>query len=427
MMKKRLEQLGFSPADFLLPKQKDMTRWSVVACDQFTSQPEYWERVEQFVGDTPSTLRLILPESRLGTKREAESVREINETMTKYLSEGVFQTVEHSLIYVERTQANGKIRRGIVGVVDLEQYDYRPGATSLIRATEGTVLSRIPPRVAVRKDAPLETSHIMLLVDDPGKTAIEAVGTQTAKMKPLYHFDLMEHGGSIAGWQMTKEQEEQLAEALTALADPSTVAEKYHMQNVPVLLFAVGDGNHSLATAKENYERQKRLTPEEKWDTMPARFAMAELVNLHDDSLEFEPIHRVVFDVSPEKVIKELLLWYKGAFQGEGEGHQIRYVFGDEEGVITVPHPKAKLEVGTLQNFLDEYIKAYGGRVDYIHGADVTCELARQPGNIGFVLPAMAKSQLFPTVMAEGVLPRKTFSMGEAWDKRYYLECRKIR
>ncbi|MGI6498784.1 MAG: DUF1015 domain-containing protein [Oscillospiraceae bacterium] len=427
MMKKRLDQLGFLPADFLLPNQKDMTRWSVVACDQFTSQPDYWERVEQFVGDVPSTLRLILPESRLGTEREAASVREINETMTNYLSQGVFQTLENSLIYVERTQANGKVRKGIVGVVDLEQYDYRPGAASLIRATEGTVLRRLPPRVAVRKDAPLETSHIMLLIDDPLKTAVEPAGEKTGEMKPLYQFELMENGGSIAGWQMTKEQEARLAEALTVLSDPAAVAGKYHMPEAPVLLFAVGDGNHSLATAKENYDRQKRTTPKEQWDTMPARFAMVELVNLHDDSLEFEPIHRVVFDVSPEDVVQKLLLWYPGAFRGEGEGHRLHYVFGEETGVVTVPNPKAKLEVGTLQSFLDEYIKAYGGRVDYIHGGDVTETLARQAGNIGFILPAMEKSQLFPAVMAEGVLPRKTFSMGEAWDKRYYLECRKIR
>ncbi|MBQ1351864.1 MAG: DUF1015 domain-containing protein [Oscillospiraceae bacterium] len=426
-MKKQLEELGFLPADMLLPKDADMTRWSVVACDQFTSQPEYWERVEQFVGDAPSTLYLILPESRLGTPRETESVREINQTMKQYLQEGVFQTLEQSLIYVERQQANGKIRCGIVGVVDLEHYDYRPGATSLIRATEGTVLSRIPPRVAVRKDAPLETSHIMLLIDDPMKTAIEAIGAQTGEMELLYQFELMENGGSISGWRVTKAQEEQLAAALAALADPTATAQKYQMEKVPPLLFAVGDGNHSLATAKENYERKKRVTPKKQWETLPARFAMAEVVNLHDDSLEFEPIHRVVFDVSPEDLVNKLLQWYKGAFQGEGEGHQIRYVYGETEGVITVPSPKAKLEVGTLQNFLDGYIKTYGGKVDYIHGADVTRELARQAGNIGFILPAMAKSQLFPTVMTEGVLPRKTFSMGEAWDKRYYLECRKIR
>jgi uncharacterized protein (DUF1015 family) len=426
-MKKRLEEMGFLPADMLLPKDADMTRWSVVACDQFTSQPEYWERVEQFVGDAPSTLRLILPESRLGTEREAASVREINETMQQYLQEGVFRTLEHSLIYVERRQANGKIRRGIVGAVDLDHYDYRPGASSLIRATEGTVLSRIPPRVAVRKDAPLETSHIMLLIDDPMKTAVEAIGARKEEMELVYQFELMENGGSISGWRVTKEQEEALAAALSVLSDPAEVSRKYQMEDVPPLLFAVGDGNHSLATAKETYERQKRTTPREQWDTLPARFAMAELVNLHDDSLEFEPIHRVVFDVSPEDVISKLLAWYKGAFRGQGEGHQISYVFGETEGVITIPSPKAKLEVGTLQSFLDEYIKAYGGKVDYIHGGDVTRELARQPGNIGFILPAMAKSQLFPTVMAEGVLPRKTFSMGEAWDKRYYLECRKIR
>lgn len=426
-MEKKFEQLGFLPADILLPKQADMTKWSVVACDQFTSQPEYWERVEAFVGDAPSTLRLILPESRLGTEREAASIKEINETMARYLQQDIFKTIPMSFVYVERTQYNGKVRKGIVGVVDLEQYDYRPGATSLVRATEGTVLSRIPPRVAVRKDALLEVSHIMILIDDPQKAVIEPLGQEKDKMEQLYAFELMENGGSISGWHVTKEQMKRLADGLFALKDAELIKQKYKMGDVPAMVFAMGDGNHSLATAKECYERQKRNTARSEWDRLPSRYALAELVNLHDDSLEFEPIHRVVFDVSPQHVVEKLFERYPAAKYGISEGHTIGFVYEGQEGTISIPNPKANLAVGTLQNFLDEYIKAYGGKIDYIHGADVTRELATQHGNIGFILPAMGKNQLFPTVMAEGVLPRKTFSMGEAWDKRYYLECRKIR
>ena len=421
------ETLPFRPADILLPKDCEYSKWSVVACDQYTSQPEYWQRVEEYVGRSPSTLRLILPESCLEGPNVETDIMEINNTMSRYLREGRF--VEHpgALFYVERTLDNGKVRRGLMGMVDLEQYDYEPGSSAPIRATEGTVLSRIPPRVAVRKNAPVELPHVMLLVDDPDQTVIEPLADQTDSMQVLYDFDLMERGGHIKGWELTEDQQAQVARALSALADPAKFNARYGTQGEAVMLFAVGDGNHSLATAKECYERQKRLTPPEHWANLPARYALVELDNLHDASLEFEPIHRVVFGVEPERVVEELLSALPGAYRGEGDGHVLRFSHAGGKGAVTVPRPEAQLEVGTLQPFLDAYVKEHGGSIDYIHGADVARDLAARPGNIAFLLPAMGKEQLFPTVIRDGVLPRKTFSMGEAHDKRFYLEARKIR
>ena len=420
--------LPFGPADILLPQDCEYAKWSVVACDQYTSQPEYWQRVEEYVGRAPSTLRLILPESCLEGPNVETDIMEINNTMSRYLREGRF--VEHpgALFYVERTLDNGKVRRGLMGMVDLEQYDYEPGSSAPIRATEGTVLSRIPPRVAVRKNAPIELPHVMLLVDDPDKTVIEPLSAQTASMPVLYDFDLMERGGHLKGWELTGEQQAQVARALSVLADPAKFNARYGTKDEAVMLFAVGDGNHSLATAKECYERQKRLTPPEQWANLPARYALVELDNLHDGSLEFEPIHRVVFGVKPEELLNALLAYYPGAKEGAGAGHRLPYVYGEAQGTITIPDPAAQLPVGTLQNFLDWYLAQHKGvRVDYIHGEDVVRKLAAQPEAIGFLLPAMGKEELFPTVIRDGVLPRKTFSMGEAHDKRFYLEARRIR
>ena len=256
---------------------------------------------------------------------------------------------------------------------------------------------------------------------------IEPLTARKGDFEALYDFELMEHGGRVSGWRLDRAAAEQVAAALRALADPAAFNARYGTQDEPVLLFAVGDGNHSLATAKECYERQKRLTSPDQWTDLPARYALCELVNLHDASLEFEPIHRVAFGVEPEALLEALLEAYPGAYSGEGEGHVLRYVHADGCGAVTVPHPQAQLEVGTLQSFLDEYTRLHGGRVDYIHGAGVTRELSLKPGNLGFLLPAMGKQQLFPTVIHDGVLPRKTFSMGEAHDKRFYLEARKIR
>ena len=421
------DHLPFRPADILLPQNCEYGKWSVVACDQYTSQPEYWQRVEEYVGTAPSTLRLILPESCLDGPNVETDIMEVNNTMTRYLREDRFKEFPDALIYVERRLDDGKIRRGLVGMVDLEQYDYEPGASSLVRATEGTVLSRIPPRVAVRKNAPLELPHVMLLADDPQKTVIEPLEARKDRMELVYDFDLMERGGHITGWKLDAESMALTARALSALADPDAFRKTYGVDDGAVMLFAVGDGNHSLATAKECYERQKKLTPQEKWDSLPARFALCELVNLHGSSLEFEPIHRVLFGVDPVELVMSLCAAFPGAHPGEGEGHVLRYVHAGGEGAVTIPSPKAQLEVGTLQPFLDQYVKSKGVRIDYIHGEDVARQLGRQPGNLAFLLPAMGKDQLFPTVIRDGVLPRKTFSMGHAHDKRFYLEARKIR
>ena len=401
----------------------------MVACDQYTSQPEYWQRVERCVGTAPSALHLILPESSLDGPNVETDIMDVTNTMSRYLRDGIFRTCPSALVYVERTLASGKVRRGLVGMVDLEEYDYEPGSTSLIRATEGTVLSRIPPRVAVRKNAPIELPHVMLLADDPGRTVIEPLSGQTAEMRPLYDFDLMERGGHIRGWELTPAQWEQTVCALATLADPDAFNARYRTSGLPVMLFAVGDGNHSLATAKECYERQKKLCPPEQWDSLPARYALVELNNLHDDSLEFEPIHRVVFGADPEELLDALAAFYPGSSRTDRpEGHRLAWVARGQEGTVSVPQPSAQLPVGTLQRFLDEYLLSHpGARVDYIHGEDVVRSLAAQPDTVGFLLPAMGKEELFPTVIHDGVLPRKTFSMGEAHDKRFYLEARRIR
>lgn len=418
---------GFGPADILLPQNCDLTKWSVVACDQYTSQNDYWERVAQTVGDAPSTLKLILPESQLEDGHFEEHVTDINRTMDAYLDQGLFRTLPNALIYVERWLDNKKLRRGLVGVVDLECYDYNAGSSSLIRATEGTVITRLPPRVAVRRNASLELPHIMVLVDDPDKQLIEHLTYETDRMEEVYDFDLMERGGHITGYLVPEDLQADVCEILNTLARPHDFARKYDAKGKPVLLFAIGDGNHSLAAAKAAYEEKKQHTPQEQWADLPARYALVELVNLHDESLEFEPIHRVCFDVDADELMKDFLAAYPGAYYGEGEGHTITYVFDTEVGKITIPKPTAQLPVGTLQDFLDQWMQTHSGRIDYVHGDDVTWELGRKPGNIGFLLPAMGKDELFKTVIFDGALPRKTFSMGEAHDKRFYLEARKIK
>lgn len=426
-MNEKFAKLGFYPADILLPREADMTKWAVVACDQFTSQPEYWQAVEDTVGAAPSTLRLILPEAKLNDPNVEEHISGINGAMKSYVDSGVFQTLSDSLIYIERTQSDGKVRHGLIGMVDLDQYDFTPGSGALIRATEGTVLSRIPPRVRVRQDAPIELPHVMLLIDDPDCTVVEPLTASSAAMEKLYDFDLQQGGGHLTGWKLTPAQTDGVADALEGLTTDAAMQRKYGLSGVAPLLFAVGDGNHSLATAKQCYENLKKVTPQSEWAGLSARYALVEVVNNHDEALKFEPIHRVVFGVDPAALLAELKACYPGAHEGAGEGHTIAYTYEGHAGLVTIPNPKMQLAVGTLQAFLDEYLKKHGGEVDYIHGDEVTDELGAKPGNIGFKLPAMGKEQLFKTVMADGVLPRKTFSMGHAQDKRYYVEARKIK
>ena len=424
-----MNETAFSPANILLPHDCGLTKWAVVACDQYTSQPEYWQRVDEYVGDAPSTLRLILPESKLESDNVEEEIEKINHTMQDYLAEGRLKELENVMILLERKLDSGKTRLGLIGKLDLEQYSYEKGSGTPIRATEGTVLSRIPPRMKVRKNAPIELPHIMVLIDDPDKKIIEPLLSKESKkqMQMIYSATLMERGGRVSGWLLSKEQAEKVCQQLTALGDPDRFAQFYHAEGKPVLTYAMGDGNHSLATAKACWEELKATLSPEEQETHPARYALVELVNLHDDSLEFEPIHRVLFGVDPKKLLADFLAAYPGAHYGEGEGHQITYVLPGEKGVITVPNPTAQLEVGTLQTFLDRYLEENGGKIDYIHGEDVVEQLASQPDSIGFLLPGMGKDQLFPTVIFDGALPRKTFSMGEAHDKRFYLEARKIK
>ena len=412
-----MEPFVFSPADILLPHALDLATWPVIACDQYTSQPDYWERVERIVGDHMSTLRLILPEYCLGKADVEERVAAINRAMADYLPR--MDCLQNALIYVERTLSDGAVRRGLVGRVDLEQYDYTVGAASLIRATEGTVLSRIPPRAAVRRNAPLELPHVMLLVDDPERTVIEPLTAQKSALRPLYDGPLMANGGAVAGWLLNDGAAAGVETALRRLADPARFGGK------PPLLLAVGDGNHSLATAKACYEEQKKQTPPEAWASLPARWALVEVVNLHDDSLHFEPIHRLLTGVDPAAVLDALRQYAPG---GTGtEDHTVTYLTAGETGTVTIPHPTAHLPVGTLQEFLDRWLAEHGGQIDYIHGADAARDLVRGPDAIAFLLPAMDKADLFPAILSDGVLPRKTFSMGEADDKRFYLEARRIR
>lgn len=420
-----MESKAFKPGDILLPNDLDFSKWSVVACDQYTSQPEYWQEVENYVGDAPSTLKITLPEIYLEKEGVEVRIDAINHTMDEYINSGFLKTLCEKYIYVERTQKNGVVRHGLMGVVDLECYDYRKGSQTLIRATEGTVLERIPPRVRVRENASLELPHIMLLIDDAERTVIEPIVARKADLPSAYSFSLMQDSGSIKGYFVDDAGTQAIDEALCKLADKKFFKEKYNVSDDKgVLLFAVGDGNHSLATAKECYERLKTKLPKEQCENHPARFALVELTNVHDEALEFEPIHRVVFDVDPEHMIAELSNFYELGTTG---GQEFTYITGGKRETVHVMNPPTNLAVGTLQKFIDTYLEKNGGRVDYIHGDDVVEELSNNSKNIGFLLPNMAKGDLFQTVILDGALPRKTFSMGHAYDKRFYLEARKIK
>lgn len=405
----------FYPADILLPnKDADLTRWSVVACDQYTSQPDYWAETEEIVGDAPSTLRLIFPEAYLGRGNKEDQIKNINATMDEYQKEGVFQTLPNSYILLERTMETGAVRRGLVGCIDLEKYAFTKGAQPLIRATEGTVLERIPPRVEIRKAAPLELPHVMLLIDDPNRTVIEPLFDQATDV--CYDFELMQHGGHLKGYTISGDRADAINRALAPLADPN----RYEADGTP-FLFAVGDGNHSLATAKTCWEQLKgSLTPAQR-ENHPARFALVELVNVHDPALVFEPIHRIVLGCDPQALLEQMQ-----AFADAQTGENVQTITvcqGGEQRTFTFPHGTDALTVGTLQRFLDENAQ---GEIDYIHGADVVMSLSEKPDAIGFLLPAMDKSDLFPSVVFDGALPRKTFSMGEAQEKRFYVEARAL-
>lgn len=428
--------LGILIPEVYLPQPGlDPHKWAAIAVDQFTSEPEYWEQVEEIVADAPSTFRITLPEIYLEKPGEAERIQSIQSTMRQYMEAGILQPRE-GLIYVERTVA-GKTRKGLMLCLDLERYDYTKGSTSLIRATEGTIVERLPPRMKIREGAPLELPHILVLIDDPNRTVIEPIEAAKAGLEKLYDFDLMLGSGHLTGYAVRDEA--QVVAALRDLARPEVFAAKYGLSaEQPVLLFAMGDGNHSLATAKAIWEK---LKPSVGMDH-PSRYALVEIENVHDDGLEFEPIHRVLFGLkrdflaaleesfganfsfSPVANAAEMV---KRVDAGSASRQLIGIVTEKGCGVGEISNPGTNLPVGTLQAFLDPFLKSGGAeKIDYVHGGEVTARLGSQPGNVGIYLPGMAKGDLFKTVILDGALPRKTFSMGEAKEKRFYMEARKI-
>ena len=409
-----MNRTAFTNADILIPNNQDMHKWSVIACDQYTSEPEYWKTVTDIVGDAPSALNLILPEIYLEEDNVSERIDNIHSYMDKYISDGVFKEYKNAMIYVERVQSNGILRQGIVGAIDLEKYDFSKGSTSQVRATEATVIERIPPRIKVRQGAVLELPHIMILIDDPNNTVIEPLAN--GNMQKLYDFKLMQNGGSIKGYLLDEQAQEKVNSALCNLAGDKTD---------DILLFAMGDGNHSLATAKEFYEQLKKANPDKDLSNHPARYALVEIVNLYSDALKFEAIHRLVYDVDCDKLISELTTALDLSESKVSDQYTIMSYNGTEKKLY-INNKSSNLSVGSLQNFLDSYIKKNGGKIDYIHGADTVKKLAEKHNGISFVLPDMNKLQLFPTVIQDGALPRKTFSMGHAEDKRFYIEARKI-
>ena len=387
----------FKSADILIPNGVDFSKWSVVACDQYSSQKDYWEKAKGIVGDAPSTLNIIFPEAYLNDNDGDERIKLINSTMEKYFNE-LLVSHPDSMIYVERVQSDSTVRRGIVMAIDLEAYDFTKGASSLIRATEATVIERIPPRVAIRKDAPIELPHVMLLIDDPDKTVIEPLCAESCP-DIAYDTELMLNGGSIVGRFLSESAKSAVSSALDALITPEAMEKRYGDASLSPLLFAVGDGNHSLATAKTIYENLKASIGEEAL-THPARFALIEVVNIHDEAMKFEPIYRVAFGVDPDDIINELNK-YLNALSGDAQSQNIDYICSDKCGTLTAEHPIKQLTVGTLQDFLDAYIASHeGASVDYIHGEGSVKSLVSE-SSVGFLFSGMSKSELFMTALSQ--------------------------
>lgn len=442
----KFESIAIGVPDILLPKAgTDLYKWAVIACDQYTSEPEYWEKVNDIIGGAPSTLNLIYPEVYLGEKDPDARIAHIRNHMQRYLDQGLFQQ-KQGFIYVER-RTRQKTRKGLMVCIDLEQYDFHKGSSSLVRATEGTILERIPPRVKIREGAPLEVPHIMVLIDNPEDTVIGPLTQNRDRMERLYDFELMMDSGHLAGFHVGDQAvEKEVIQSLRALASPQAFEKKYGLSpHTPVLLFAMGDGNHSLATAKSIWEKTKK-NAEDKTAILssPLRYALVELVNLHDEALDFEPIHRALFELAEGRdVLDEMKEFYSGRSRfltvsnpddmtaavdaQQGSPHKIGVIKPEGFGVVEVENPDSNLPVGTLQNFLDVFLKEGGAKeVDYIHGTGTILQLGKKTGSMGFYLPAMNKHDLFKTVILDGATPRKTFSMGEAWEKRFYMEARKL-
>ena len=405
-----MEKAIFLPTNILLPKQ-NFEAWSVIACDQFTSNEEYWQSVKERAGENPTTLNLIYPEVYLGKTDAAKMTENINNAMQKYMADGIFQEYPEALIYVERTQRDGLVRPGIVGAVDLDAYDYHEGSTSRVRATEKTVLERIPPRVEIRKNATLELPHILMLMDDTARSIVEPLAAlaKDGKMQKLYDFDLMLDGGHLCGYLVPEDLQEGICQKIEALGE-------LHGG----ITLAVGDGNHSLATAKAC----RALGA-----TECNRYALCEVMNIHSDALVFEPIFRTVEGVDAKELLADFRAYLADAANQNANNapQEITFVSGSLREKIVAERPPHALAVGTVQQFLDAYLVGKEGAViDYIHDEEELLSLCASGKISGFLYGCMGKSELFDAIEKEGVLPRKTFSMGSARDKRYYTEARKI-
>jgi hypothetical protein len=444
--------LGLQVPEIYLPRPDiDLAKWAVIACDQYTSEADYWQRVSAQVGDAPSTLNLIFPEIFLEDAERASRIEDIQQAMLRYASDGTLAAPKRMMVALDRATTEVPSRKGLVVAVDLDAYDYREGATSLVRATEATFENRLAPRIAIREGASIELPHIMVLIDDPDGRVIEPVIEAVRDQSPLYDIDLMLDGGHITGWAVQGDDLlERIHRGLTALADPDRFHERYDVAVDDVFLYAMGDGNHSLATAKSIWESMKRDMPNPRLIAdHPARHALVELVNLHDPGLQFEPIHRVVFDVDPTALLAAFGSWAEQAggaveiieqpdlqtaavqakrHRTQSPDHVVAFCYRGVAGMMVFKNVAYQLTVGVLQAFIDDYLasEATQGTVDYIHGESSTRKLADRERAIGFLLPGMDKHDLFKTVILEGALPCKTFSMGDANEKRFYVECRRI-
>ena len=434
---KTFEQMGIKIPEILLPKNLDVSTWSVVACDQYTQDREYWASVEKTAGGKPSTLNIILPEVYLNDSDKPERIKKIRKTMSEYLENGIFSEPQKEFVYVERTTAYGRVRRGLVAAIDLETYEWKPFSKSLVRATEATIVERIPPRMEIRRGAPLESPHIMLLVNDPEKSLVEGAGARVAKNNPLYSGSLMQNSGCIKGWAVSSEADvEYVRAALEKLAEKNTSSDG------SVFLFAVGDGNHSLATAKAVWDEYKSSNPDAaKEKNCPVRYALVEIVNIYDSGLTFEPIHRVIFDSTPNTLIEKLAQKLDAAVKSVSTALELEnsvkksaadfgFVF-TENGVqkfVLLETKITELAVARFQPVLDEILKSdfSSAKIDYIHGSQEVFRLGAKENAVGILLPPVAKDSFFATINSHGPLPRKSFSMGEADEKRFYLECRRL-
>ena len=403
---------GVKVFPILLPKDEyNLTNWSVIACDQFTSQPSYWEELDRTVGEV-STLRIIYPECFLGEGDEEKVIQKINDTMADYLDRGIFKSVNDYILTV-RTTSYGRERTGLVMAVDLDCYDYTRKDT-LIRATEKVVEERLPARVKIRENAPVELPHVLLLIDDEKQSVIKPFAEKKESLEKLYDFELNQKGGHICGYRVDAKEVE---EKLSALLNPQRLKERYN-SDTP-FLFAVGDGNHSLAAAKKCWENIKPQLSAEERENHPARYCLVEVDNIHEEDMNFEPIHRVVMGMGDDFIPN-----LEKTLKGEGE---VELIFRGEHRFISVAKEPA-LAIKELQEFIDDYIKNHDDvSQDYVHGTEHSVSVAEKEDGICILFPSLSKDTLFRYISENGTLCRKSFSMGEAEEKRYYLEAKLIK